>query len=94
MMSPDYAADHRERLARLRAEAAQRREEELVQQRSMLNTPDARVRIWERVHHLALPNDPQHPVLRVIAQQTSLHIDDVLEVQRERGARRVVTVEV
>jgi hypothetical protein len=76
-MNPDYASDHRERLARQRAE-------ELTAQRSPLNGPDARVKIWERLHQVQMPVDPAHRLLNVIAKQTDLHLTDVLEVQRQR----------
>jgi hypothetical protein len=85
-MTSEYVADHRERMERQRLEAAQRREQERIEQRSEQNSPDARVRIWERLHHLTMPADAAHPILVVIAQQTALSLKDVLEVQRQRSS--------
>jgi hypothetical protein len=71
-------------LARL--EARQRRETDAKAQRCPDNTPAARVAIWERVHQVRMPSDPQHQILMLIAQQTDLGMDDVLNVQRDRVA--------
>ena len=81
----DVVLDHRARLERMRLEAADRRERALNDQTSPVNSPDARVRAWERLHQLRLPKDPAHPILLQVAQQTALDMDQVLEVQRQRA---------
>jgi hypothetical protein len=84
-MVSDAMVDYRERMERQRLEAEQRREMDRVEQRATHNTPDARVRIWERLHQLKLPQDAAHPILSIIAQQTALSMDELLEVQRQRS---------
>jgi hypothetical protein len=44
-----------------------------------------RVRIWERLHQVRLPKDPSHAILKQVAQQTALDLNEVLEVQRLRA---------
>jgi hypothetical protein len=77
-------ADYRARVMREQAENVARRQEELLEQTSELNTPEARVRIWERLHSLALPRNPSHPLLRVVATQTGLSLEQVKEEQQKR----------
>ncbi|HMA11511.1 MAG TPA: hypothetical protein VKO83_06460 [Steroidobacteraceae bacterium] len=78
--------DFRARAERAAREAAERREQALVDQRSPDNTKEARVRIWERLHQVRLPKDPAHPILALIAKQTGLNLADVREVQSSRVA--------
>jgi len=77
--------DHRARLEQEQREAAARRERALIDQRSPENSPDARVRIWERLHQVRLPRDPAHPVMARVAERTGLDLAEVLEVQRLRA---------
>lgn len=79
---------HSERLAFEERERAQKRRLELAEQRSDLNPPDVRIRTWEQVHALRLPDDPMHPVLDVIAIDTRLTLAQVQEEQRARVAQR------
>jgi hypothetical protein len=81
----DLTQDRRERLERERIAAEERRQEQLTAQRSPLNAPEERIRIWERLHQIALPVDPNHRLLAVIARQTELRLDEVLDVQRGRA---------
>lgn len=76
-----------ERVARDEYERAEKRRVELAEQRSELNSPDARIRTWERIHALRLPSDPAHPILDVIAIGTRLTLEQVREEQRTRAAR-------
>jgi len=78
------AAEH---LANEEHERAEKRRQELAEQRSDLNPPDVRIRTWEKLHQLRMPSDPAHPVLDVIAISTRLTIEDVREEQRTRAAR-------
>ncbi len=84
MISSDPILDHRARLERNQFEAAERRDRALIDQRSPENSPDARVRIWERLHQVRLPKDPAHPILAQVATSTGLQMEEVLEVQRQR----------
>ncbi|MBV9723791.1 MAG: hypothetical protein JO299_01335 [Gammaproteobacteria bacterium] len=67
---------------------AEKRREDLAELRSDLNTPEQRIRAWERVHELTLPLNPNHPILDVIAVKTRLTIEQVQDVQRAEAARR------
>ena len=80
----DPILDHRARLERDRLDAEERRAHALVEQRSVANSPEARVRIWERLHHLRMPRSPAHAILLVIAKQTGLDLAVVHQVQQDR----------
>ena len=61
-----------------------RRNAELEQQRSIANSPEARIRIWEQRHQLSLPINPEHRLIDVIADATALTRAQVLEELRMR----------
>ena len=83
----ESSADYRQRMALLEVEARARRQQELSEQRSPLNTPADRIRIWERVHQLQLPRSPGHRVVSVIAAHTNLSLEDVRAEQRLRAGK-------
>ena len=76
-----------ERLAQVELERAEKRRIDLAEQSRDINSPEARIRIWERIHALRMPSDPAHPVLEVIALSTRLTLEEVREEQRSRAAR-------
>jgi len=76
-----------ERSAHLEYERVEKRRRELAEQRSEINPPDVRIRMWEQVHQLRFPSDPAHPILDVIAISTRLTLAEVQEEQRTRAAR-------
>ena len=76
--------DRRARMARYQAEAVERRQQELIEQRSPLHTPADRIRIWERLHQLSMPLSPTHRLITVIAANTGLSVEDVRDEQRLR----------
>src|SRR6185503_20329222 len=80
--------DYRQRRAIEETERAERRREQHAQQHSVLNSADLRIRAWEKVHQLRLPSNPSHPALALIAVATQLTLEDVLNEQRLRAARR------
>jgi hypothetical protein len=80
----ESVADHRARLAREHEEIQQRRSEALAGQVAIVNAPSERIRIWEQLHGLPLPNNPTHKLLRIIAAETDLELEQVREVQRLR----------
>ena len=84
MNDHDLLTDHRSRVEREQLEAAERRSQALLDQSSPAHSPAERVSVWERLHQVYLPRDPQHNVLRIIARQTGLSLADVQEVQRLR----------
>jgi len=81
-------ADYRQRMALLQAEAHERRQQELGEQRSPLNTPADRIRIWERLHQLPMPLSPSHRLITVIAAHTGLTLAEVLAEQRLRATAK------
>jgi hypothetical protein len=78
-------ADYRARIARRQAEAAEIRQRELIEQTSIINPPDLRIRIWERLHEITMPRDASHRLLRVIAAQTGLTMAEVQAEQHNRA---------
>jgi hypothetical protein len=79
-------ADFRERLARQQAEASERRAHALIEQSSVANSPQARIRIWEQLHAIVLPRDAAHRLVGVIAANTGLTVEQVREEQELRAA--------
>lgn len=80
---------HSEMLAAEAEASAARRRLEMEELRSELNTPEERIRAWERVHGLTLPHNPNHPIIRAIARETRLTLEQVQAVQRNEAARRM-----
>ena len=78
-------SDYRVELERRRLEAEKLRSQALHDQTAAGNTPDERVRTWERLHQLRLPRDPAHLILLQIARDTALGMEQLLEVQRQRA---------
>jgi hypothetical protein len=74
-----------ERFAQEEHEREERRRRELAEQRSDANTPDVRIRAWEKLHGLRLPSDPAHPILDLIAVSTRLTLAQVQDEQRARA---------
>jgi hypothetical protein len=85
MSSHDPLLDHRARIERMQTETAERRERALIDQRSPENTPEVRVRIWEKLHQVRLPKSDTHAILAVVAKQTGMPLAAILEVQRLRA---------
>jgi hypothetical protein len=82
--------DYRARIAHHQADLLLQRQRELLEQASTLNAPTARIRIWERLHQLSLPRDPNHRLIAIIAANTGLTMDEVRDEQRLRVAPAVV----
>lgn len=78
-------ADRRAAIQREAQDRMVERQEQLAAQRSPLNSPQERLRIWERLHSLSLPRSRTHKLVRVIAQQTELTVLEVQEEQRRRA---------
>jgi hypothetical protein len=85
-MSPvtDLVKTGAERLAHEQHEREEQRRLELAEQRSDLNSPEVRIRMWERIHGLRLPSDPGHPIVDVIAVSTRLTVEEVHREQQSR----------
>jgi hypothetical protein len=82
----DAIADRRSQLEREQQEHMAERQKQIALQTSPFSSAEERVRLWENLHALALPRSPSHKLLRVIAEQTELAIEQVLEIQRARFA--------
>jgi hypothetical protein len=81
----DLVNTHSERLAAEELARAEQRRWGLAEQRSELNSPEVRIRAWEKLHGLRLPSDPGHNSLEVIASGTGLTL---AEVRGEQTARK------
>lgn len=99
LMSGELIVDYCKRLAMERNYKIERRRQELAEQSSGLNPPGRRIRIWEKLHALALPLETAHPLVRLIANSTGLTLEEVQDEQRQRStaaatetqtARRVI----
>jgi hypothetical protein len=84
--------EQRARIAHELAEREEKRQANLAELSSIHNAPAERVRIWERMHGLALPRDPGHALLDVIAVATHLELAQVQEEQRLRREPKTATV--
>jgi hypothetical protein len=80
----EATSDYRDRIARHQAEALERRQQALLEQSSTLNAPAVRIRTWEGLHQLAMPRDPTHRLIGVIATATGLSLEEVHHEQRQR----------
>lgn len=85
-------AERRAQIEQLNLQRAAEREQQLALQSSPLSGPEERIRQWEKLHALNLPRSSQHKLLRVIAEQTNLSIQDVLDAQQRRAAPVVTSV--
>jgi len=80
--------DYRRRLEELQAEVAERRQQQIDEQSSPLNSPSVRIKAWERLHQVDLPRDPAHRLVEVIAANTGL---SAAEVRAEQVLRAGAT---
>ena len=84
----EVAAERKEQIAHEQAALQADKEAKLEQQRSM-NTPAAtRIALWESRHGLALPRDPNHPLIGIIAESTRLDVAQVLAEHQRRALMR------
>jgi len=81
----DATISYRGRIASRQAEALEHWRIQLAEQSSALNSPAARIRIWERRHQIALPRDPEHRLIELIAANTGLSAEEVHAEQRFRA---------
>lgn len=77
--------DLRTQALRVAEERAQERARLIESQSSWLHTPEERIRLWEKLHVLSLPRASTHPLLSLIASQTALTLQQVLDEQRRRA---------
>lgn len=84
----EILSDYRQRKAIEENERAERRRADSAEQYSALNSADRRIRAWEKIHQLRMPSDASHPVVAAIVRATQLTMEEVLNEQRLRSARR------
>jgi|JRYI01.1.fsa_nt_gb hypothetical protein len=76
--------DRRAAAIRAEEERAQLRHSRIEAQSSPFATPQERIRLWEELHGLKLPRDRDHRLVRVIAANTALTVQDVHDEQTRR----------
>lgn len=84
----DVAATAEERRAALEFEEQERAEQRRIKiesQTSPLNSPQERIRIWEELHRLRLPQRAEHKLVHVIAMQTALTVAQIQQEQQRRA---------
>ena len=86
---PGSLADRRAQAEHEQQQRLIERQQQIAQLSSPLRTAEERIRLWEKLHALTLPRSPTHKLLRIIAEQTELSLEQVLEVQRLSFAPRV-----
>ena len=82
-------SEHRDRILHEQAEAAHQRQRDLLEQTSMKNPAELRIRIWEKLHQMDLPREPGHRLIPVIAAQTDLSVEQIGREQERRALRQV-----
>lgn len=80
----EFNSDPHVRRAAIEFEARERRRQQLAEQVAIQHTPGQRIQIWERLHELSLPKKANHPLVRIIATDTELTIEDIRDEQRRR----------
>jgi len=84
----ELVAERKEQIALEQAALQADKDMKLAQQRSSELPPAARIALWESLHGLAMPRDPSHPLIGIIAESTQLEVAQVLaEHQRRTQAR-------
>lgn len=79
-------SDRRVAVERAQQERAAERISRIEAQSSPLLTPQERVQRWEDLHGVRLPADANHKLVRVIAVDTALAIDQIRDEQARRRA--------
>jgi hypothetical protein len=86
---PGSLADRRAQAEHEQQQRQVDRQQQIALLTSPLRTAEERIRLWEKLHALTLPRSPTHKLLRIIADQTELSLEQVLEVQRRSFAPRI-----
>lgn len=85
-------SDRRASCEREELERQTLRREQLALQCSPLKTPEERIGLWERLHALVLPRGGTHKLVRVIATQTGLSVQEVQSEQQRRAGHRTEVI--
>jgi hypothetical protein len=84
MIPGELNSDYRARLALEQLHAEERRRAEMSELTATANTPDVRIRAWERTHGLTLPRASNHPALVSVAAATQLSLEQIHAEQQRR----------
>jgi len=84
----ELAAERREQYTLQQAALQVDKDRNLARQRSIETPPATRIALWESRHGLAMPRDPRHPLMRVIAENTDLDVAQVLAEHQRRAQHR------
>jgi hypothetical protein len=82
---PGDIAERRAQIEHQQQERAAERQQQIALQSSPLSDPEERIRLWEKLHELKLPRSATHSLLRVIAEQTNLSLQELMDVQQRRA---------
>jgi hypothetical protein len=85
----DIIRDHRARVAVEAHARKEKRRAEQAEQCADSSAPEARIRVWEKIHGLRLPLDTAHPIVAVVATETHLTVAEVRHEQHARKAARL-----
>jgi hypothetical protein len=82
----DSVVDRRAAAQREEKERAALRQKYLSAQTAQHREPQQRIRLWEQLHCMHLPTAAGHRLVRVIAEQTALTIEQIQAEQVRRAA--------
>ena len=74
----ELVAERKEQIALEHAALQADKELRLAEQRSSATPPATRISLWEARHGLALPRDPHHPLIGIVAESTGLDVAEVI----------------
>ena len=94
MFYPGDQAERRAHIEKQQQERAAERQQQIALQSSPHCGPEERIQLWEKLHALQLPRSATHKLVRVIAEQTNLSIEQVLEAQQRRAASAAGTAQI
>ena len=84
----ELVAERKEQIALEHAAMQADKDFRLAEQRSAATPPRTRISLWEARHGLALPRDPNHPLMSIVAESTGLELAEVIaECERRALAR-------
>ena len=85
-------ADRRAQLEHEQQQRMAERQQQIALQSSPLSSAEDRICLWEKLHALSLPRSPTHRLLHIIAVQTDLPLEQVLQIQRFRATPAIASV--
>ena len=83
------AADRRAAAQREEQERNAQRQKYLAALTSPQHDPQRRIRLWEQLHAMHLPRDADHRLVRAIATQTALTVEQIQQEQARRAAAAI-----